>query len=247
MNTRVQILALCIIAMISTWAHASVQARFEETAPKLDNPCAYHFQSTPDGSELANSEEALKATSECIALSSTSLAMRAGMLRIRSLAYEQLKDFKRAIVDYENALQLVPARTAWDIITLASYYREAGQPEHALLLLKQMLSDHLGTSGKGSAPGMPSYYNLGITLIALQEWPEAAEAISEGLTYQTTYSWAYLYRALAYDHMNNAELARADIYKVRSLINAEKEDVREKFLQRLKTLQLSELLIKYSE
>jgi uncharacterized protein HemY len=110
-----------------------------------------------------------------------------------------------------------------------------------------MLQDNMGLRGKGTTPGMPSYYHLGRALIDVQQWSSAAEAFSEGMAYQQDYVWAYAYRSLAYDRMERPELARADIDKVRSLIGKSKADVREEQRQNLQESPFIELLAKYPE
>ena len=54
---------------------------------------------------------------------------------------------------------------------------------------------------------MPSYYHLGRALVELQQWSGAAESFSEGMRYQQDYVWAYAYRGLAYDRMEQQALA----------------------------------------
>jgi len=166
---------------------------------------------------------------------------------MRAVAYEQQKDYTHAIADREESLRLMPPREGWDIIGLASNYRDGGQPERAVELLRKMLQDNLGLSGKGTTPGMPSYYHLGRALIDLQQWSGAAEAFSEGMSYQQDYVWAYAYRSLAYDRMEQPALARADIDKARSLIGKLKPDAREQGRQNLQKPPFAELLTKYPE
>lgn len=186
--------------------------------------------------------------STCLAgLPDTSRDFRSVTLRLRALAYEQKKDYKQAIADLEESARLNPPRTGWEIITLASNFRADRQPQRAVELLRKMLKDNMGLAGKGTSPGMPSYYHLGQSLVDLQQWSDAAEAFSEGMTYQQDYVWAYAYRSLAYDRMELPELARADIDKVRSLLRDLKPSDGERNRQALKKSPFEELLTKYPD
>ena len=145
-------------------------------------------------------------------------ALKPYSLKMRAATYIDQKQPSKAIPDYEQALALVPAKTAWDVISLASAYRQAGEPEKALVLIQNMQADHLGMTGKGTVPGMPIYYHLGWTLSVLKRWPEAAEAFSEGLNYQPSYGWAVLRRGLAYEHQGNLAKAKIDTERARELL-----------------------------
>lgn len=147
-------------------------------------------------------------------------ALKAYSLKMRAATYIDQKQPSKAIPDFEQSLALAPAKTAWDVISLASAYRQAGQPEKALVLLQNMQAEHLGMTGKGTAQGMPIYYHLGWTLSALQRWPEAAEAFSEGLNYQPSYGWAVLRRGLAYEHQGNLAKAKIDTERARELLQS---------------------------
>lgn len=214
------------------------------------SPCKQmtNVKFTEDGKGFEDPDQTIRLLSAC--LSSWVEAptdYRAVTLQMRALAYEQKKDYTNAIADREESLRLRPARTGWDIIDLASTYRDGGQPERAVELLRKMLQDNMGLRGKGTTPGMPSYYHLGRALIDVQQWSSAAEAFSEGMVYQQDYVWAYAYRSLAYDRMEQPELARADIDKVRSLIGNSKPDAREEHRVALQEPPFIELLAKYPE
>lgn len=193
-------------------------------------------------------DQAIQLLSACLASpAGARTEFRALTLRMRALVYEQKKDYKHAIADREESISLMPARTGWDIINLASNYRDSGQPERAVELLRKMLQDNMGLKGKGTTPGMPSYYHLGRALIDARQWSSAAEAFSEGMTYQQDYVWAYAYRSLAYDRMELPERARADIDKVRSLVRNSQPDAREEHRRILQKPPFVELLKKYPE
>lgn len=222
----------------------------DRNATIQSGPCGQTKQMklTKDGDAFQDADQAIRLLSECIAASQEAPATyRALTLTMRSIAYAQKKDYKHAIADREESLRLMPARTGWDVIGLASNYRDNGQPERALELLRKMLQDNLGLSGKGTTPGMPSYYHLGRALIDLQQWQGAAEAFSEGVTYQPDYAWAYAYRGVAYDRLNQPELAGADLGKARSLIEQLKQDNRENGRQGLQKPPFAELMKKYPD
>jgi tetratricopeptide (TPR) repeat protein len=241
-------LILCVL-MLSACAGMQKKTAFASKAVDAQNhPCTQKFKYSKDGTQFENPSLAVEVLSACEKSAKNAPAgYRAANLKMRSIAYAQLKNYGAAIADSEEALRLVPAKTAWDVIQLASLYRESGQAEKALVSLRQMLNDHLGMAGKGTTPGMPSYYHLGRTLVVLERWPEAAEAFSEGLKYQGDYSWAYLYRALSYDHMNVTDQARDDVKKARSLILELKSDDRAKALEILQEPPFSALIAKYPE
>ncbi|MEN4922759.1 hypothetical protein ABE485_29085 [Achromobacter spanius] len=203
---------------------------------------------TEDGQGFEDPDYAIRQLSTCLSSWPDAPAgYRALTLQMRAVAYRQEKDYTHAIADREESLRLSPPRTGWDIIALASDYRDDGQPGRAVELLRKMLQDNMGLRGKGTTPGMPSYYHLGRSLVELQQWSSAAEAFSEGMNYQPDYVWAYAYRSLAYDRMEQPELARADIDKVRSLIRESKPDARERDLQALQKPPFAELLTKYPQ
>ncbi len=214
------------------------------------SPCkpATNMKFTEDGQGFEDPDHAIRLLSTCLSSwPDAPTDYRALTLQMRALAHEQKKDYAYAIADREESLRLKPPRTGWDIIALASDYRDHGQPERAVELLRTMLQDNLGLRGKGTTPGMPSYYHLGRSLVDLQQWSSAAEAFSEGMRYQQDYVWAYAYRSLAYDRMEQMERARADVDKVRSLIAESKPDARERDRQILQKPPFVELLTKYPE
>lgn len=219
-------------------------------SPISPGPCQQtkdmKFTKGADGFE--DPDQAIRLLSACLlSWPDAPSGYRALTLTMRAVAYEQRKDFAHAIADREESWRLMPPRTGWDIIGLASDYRDFGQPARAVELLRKMLQDNLGLSGKGTSPGMPSYYHLGRALIDQQQWSAAAESLSEGMSYQQDYVWAYAYRSLAYDRMELPAMARADIDKARSLIEKLKPDAREQGQQNLRKPPFAELLVKYPE
>ncbi|MPT41569.1 tetratricopeptide repeat protein [Achromobacter denitrificans] len=239
------------LALLSACAVTPPRAGLADRAPTSQaSPCKQtsNIKFTEDGEGFKDPDGAIELLSACLSSwPDAPSSYRALTLKMRALVYEQKKDYTHAIADREESLRLMPPRTGWDIIDLASNYRDDGQPERAVELLRKMLQDNLGLGGKGTTPGMPSYYHLGRSLVDLQQWASAAEAFSEGMSYQQDYVWAYAYRSLAYDGMGQPELARADIDKARALIGKSKPDVRERSRQTLKAPPFVELLTKYPE
>lgn len=232
-------------------SHATAKEGLADRAPtSTATPCIQttSMKFTENGEGFENPDQAIGLLSACLSSwADAPTNFRALTLQMRAVAYGQKEDYTHAIADRQESLRLMPARTGWDIIGLASDYRNGGQPERAVELLRKMLQDNMGLRGKGTTPGMPSYYHLGRALIDFQQWPSAAEAFSEGMTYQQDYVWAYAYRSLAYDRMEQPELARADIDKVRSLVGNSKPDAREEHRQTLQKSPFIELLAKYPE
>lgn len=250
MKPHISATLAALLLFLSACAGAKNVDMADRRAGTQPDPCerTKHMQFTKDGDAFQDPGQATRLLSECLAASpDTPAAYRASTLIMRAIAYAQQKEYKQAIADREEALRLIPARTGWDVIGLASNYRDDGQPERAVELLRKMLQDNLGLRGKGTTPGMPSYYHLGRALIDLQQWQGAAEAFSEGMTYQPDFAWAYAYRGLAYDRMNQPELAQADIGKARSLIEQLKPDNREIGRQSFQKPPFAELMKKYPD
>jgi tetratricopeptide (TPR) repeat protein len=243
MQSRLAVVAVCATLLSACTTSQNTPIREVQACAKIKN-----LSLGKDGTQYANPVLAIEVLSECDATSQNSPAgTRAALLQMRSIAYAQTKDYVKATTDFEDALRLRPARTAWDDIGLAALYRKSGQPERALALLRKMLDDHLGMNGKGTTPGMPSYYHLGLTLVALEKWPEATEAFTEGLTYQPDYSWAYFYRALAYNGMNDADHARADLRKGQKLVETSSNAIRTQTQEALKQEPFATLFERYPE
>lgn len=238
------------LALLSACAVTPRAGLADRSPTSQTSPCKQvaAMKFAEDGGGFEDPDHAIGLLSTCLSnLPDAPPDFRALALHVRARAHEQKKDYTHAIADREEALRLRPPRTGWDIIALASDYREGGQPERAVELLRTMLQDNMGLRGKGTTPGMPSYYHLGRSLIELEQWSSAAEAFSEGMSYQQDYVWAYAYRSLAYDRMEMPELARADIDKVRSLIGKSKPDARERDRQALQKQPFVELMAKYPE
>lgn len=170
---------------------------------------------TADGAAYVQPDRAVALWTRCVDSGPQTAILKGLALKMRSHARRQLEQYDEAIQDLEASQRLIPPRAAWDFINLASLYRDAGQPTKALELLRKMQDERLGLSG------MPAYYHLGRTLSELKQWPEATEAFTEGLRYQPTYAWAYLYRALAYDAQGRRELARKDLDRGKELLGTE--------------------------
>ena len=199
--------------------------------------------------KLKNPEKAIKKLSTCIDYiekSSNNEALAAMDYLLRSMAYEQLGQYSLAISDMEKHISLKGKRkTGRDIVELSALYRNNKQPEKAVSILQKMFDERLGLFGKGTTFGMPSYYHLGRALIDLKRWEEAAEAFTEGLTYQPDYPWALMYRALAYDALGQKSLASADIGKARDLIDKMQAQDKSKSLEALGKPPFPEFLSKY--
>lgn len=243
---------ICLVALtvLSVGAEAKNGDVIDFSPVKDLTPCEQtrNFTFTKDGDGFQNPESVVSLLSQCLAsFVNAPATYKALTLTMRAVAYEQQKDYSHAIEDREESLRLIPARTGWDCIGLATLYRKSGQPERALAVLRKMLQDNLGMSGKGTSPGMPSYYHLGLALLDLHQWRDAAEAFSEGMTYQPDYAWAYAYRALAYDRLKEAALARADLEKARLLVEQLTGSVRDGARQQLMNPPFLELIKRYRE
>ncbi|TLS20192.1 MAG: tetratricopeptide repeat protein [Betaproteobacteria bacterium] len=235
------VLASCMVLLSGCATSPEKTTQTDTACSKIQN-----LAIAEDDNGFVTPDEAIRVLSACeLQRRDTPAIVRASVLKMRSVAYGQIKDYSKAIADAEEVRRLLPARTAWDVIFMAALYRDSGQPEKALGLLRNMLKDHLGMSGKGTPPGMPSYYHLGLTLVALEKWPEAAEAFTEGLTYQPDYIWAYMYRALSFDAMNDSERARADVREAQRLISMQKGKQQLIAQKSLGEAQFSVLLKKY--
>ncbi|RUR70045.1 tetratricopeptide repeat protein [Variovorax guangxiensis] len=203
--------------------------RVASNLPLTDNKTAY-----------VQPDKALELWTRCVDSGPQTAILKGLALKIRSQVRGQLKQYSEAIQDLEASQRLVPPRESWDFMNLASLYRDAGQPEKALELLRKMQDQRLGLAG------MAPYYHLGRTLSELKQWPEATEAFTEGLSYQPTYAWAYLYRALTYDAQGKRELARKDLERGKELLGTElKPDDRAQLLASLGQSPFDALLARY--
>jgi tetratricopeptide (TPR) repeat protein len=250
MKPHISATLAALLILLSACAGAPNAGLADHSPISQASPCQQtkNMKFTKEGDGFEDPDQAIQLLSACLlSWPGAPTGYRALTLKMRAVAYGQRKDYTHAIADREESFRLMPPRAGWDIIGLASDYRDCGQPERAVELLRKMLQDNLGLSGKGTPPGMPSYYHLGRALIDLQQWSGAAEAFSEGMSYQHDYVWAYAYRSLAYDRMELPAMARADIDKARSLIEKLKPDDREQGHQKLLKPPFAELLKKYPE
>ena len=219
-----------LLALMGSVAISTACVHTRALSPAQDKCREASTQATSENSkgEFTDARKMVELLSGCIAGPEIPAKAKAVAYQLRSRAYGQLGEHPQAIADQETAYRLNPsANTGWDIITRAETYRNAGQAAHALTLLQDMFDQRIGLFGKGTTPGMPSYYHLGRTLVELQQWPEAAEAFTEGLTYQPDYPWAYLYRAVAYDALDYQQWATADVCKAMKLIDATSASAKE--------------------
>ena len=89
-------------------------------------------------------------------------------------------------------------------VRIGAIYRVEGRYKEALAEL-----DHL-VETDGPQPGMKFHYHRGWTLTLLGRFDEAIRDLSEGLTTQPDYPWAYLRRACAYAAIGRIKDAAAD-------------------------------------
>lgn len=171
-----------------------------------------------EGTEYQDPQRAVDLFTQCLDGGSSATALHAIALTLRSSAYGQLQQWNEAIADRETANVLSPPRNGRDILSLAALYRDSGNPEKALELIRKMVDDRMGLTGRGTGQGMPTYYHMGRALFELQRWPEAAEAFTVGLTYQPDYAWAIIYRGMAYQGQGNEAKAKADLERGLTLL-----------------------------
>lgn len=150
-------------------------------------------------------------TTRCLAVRDQGIAVRSLLLRARAGAYGEQSNNVAAISDLEEAFRLVPPKTGWEIIELASIYYDAGRYGDAVALIQGGMRQEIGMTGRGSGFGMPLYYHLGRNLVALNRNEEAIEALSAGIPSQPDFAYAYWYRSLAYANLHDDVRAKADL------------------------------------
>ena len=176
-----------LMILLSACASNPNADRTDRSPVSQASPCQLtkNIKFIKDGEGFEDPDQAIKMLSDCLASWPDAPARyRALILKMRSGAYGQQKDYKRAIADREESFRLMPPRDGWEIIGLASSYRDNGQPERAVELLRKIIKDNWRHSGMGTPRGMPRGYHLGGALIHLPQREGAAEAYSEGRSYQ---------------------------------------------------------------
>jgi tetratricopeptide (TPR) repeat protein len=168
-------------------------------------------------------------------------------LKGRSFAYSQLKQHSLALADLEEASRLVPPERGLDVIPLASAYRAAGQPQRSVDLLRAMIAEDMGLLGPAKGQGMPTYYHLGLALNDLRLWRDGVDAFTTGLKFQPDYQWALMYRAVAFDALDDRENARRDLQQGVALLRDKKinGDYLDEIRATLKAAPFKELLPAY--
>jgi len=136
----------------------------------------------------------------------------AAVLQMRASAYAHTENPVKASEDYRESLRIKPADIAWDLIPLAIYLRDAGQPAQSLEVLQDALA--LDEDGPGSGPGMAVYFHLGWTLHELQRYGEAMDAYAKAIEKQPQFEGTYLRRALTSEAIGQPGRARADLVKI---------------------------------
>lgn len=161
-------------------------------------------------------------TTRCLAVPDLSIVARSLLLKARADAYAEQHDKTSAIADLEEAFRLVPPKTGWEIISLASIYYEASRYSDAVTLIQGGMRQEIGMTGRGSGFGMPLYYHLGRSLVALNRNEEAVEALSAGIPAQPDFAYAYWYRSLAYSNLHDDIRAKADLEQFVRWVDPEK-------------------------
>ncbi|UXU89097.1 tetratricopeptide repeat protein [Burkholderia sp. S-53] len=160
--------------------------------------------------------------SRCLALPDSGILARALFLRIRGEAYAAQHDPTSAIANLEEAYRLVPPKTGWEVISLASAYYDAARYADEVALIQDAMRKEIGMSGRGSGFGMPLYYHLGRGLVALKRNEEAIEALTAGIPAQPDFPYAYWYRSLAYENLHDEEHTKADLEQFARWVRSDK-------------------------
>ncbi|WP_143134990.1 hypothetical protein [Burkholderia ubonensis] len=160
--------------------------------------------------------------SRCLALPDSGVLARSLFLRIRGEACAAQHNTTSAIANLEEAYQLVPPKTGWEVISLASAYYEAARYADEVALIQDAMRKEIGMSGRGSGFGMPLYYHLGRGLVALNRNEEAIEALTTGIPAQPDYPYAYWYRSMAYENLHDEAHAKADLAQFARWVKSDK-------------------------
>jgi tetratricopeptide (TPR) repeat protein len=155
---------------------------------------------------------ALSLLTRCLETKGLSDHNIAAALQMRASAYAHTENPVKASEDYRESLRVKPADIAWDLIPLAIYLRDAGQPAQSLEVLQDALV--LDEDGPGSGPGMAVYFHLGWTLHEMRRYAEAIEAYTKGIEKQPRFEGIYLRRALSSEAIGERGKARRDLQKI---------------------------------
>lgn len=167
-------------------------------------------------------DKVIEVTSRCLAVPGQGILARSVFLRARGEAYEAQHNDVSAIANLEEAYRLVPPKTGWEIIALAAAYYNAGRYADAVALIQDGMRREIGMSGRGSGFGMPLYYHLGRSLLALNRNEEAIEVLSAGIPAQPDFAYAYWCRSLAYENVHDEPHAKADLVQFARWADSEK-------------------------
>ena len=135
--------------------------------------------------------------------------VRVYVLQKRAQSFRGLNNFKSAVQDQKNSLELKAPEDVWPHIHLAVYYRELKQYDLALAALKE--ATKYDEDGPGSGPGMAVYYHTGWTLHEAGRYREAIEAYTLGIPKQTDFGVALYRRALSYEAVGDRKRAKQDL------------------------------------
>lgn len=155
----------------------------------------------------------------CLAKNTLPAKIQSTVYLLKSAAYSNLKQYPEAIIAREKSIATDPQVEPRATLELSYLYRLNGNPRKALELVQSNLDAGLGELGKGGGFNMPTFYHLGLALLDLGEYREAAEAFSAGLVKQPDYAWAFYQRSLAYDRLGDKENARRDLMQFAKLVD----------------------------
>jgi tetratricopeptide (TPR) repeat protein len=160
----------------------------------------------------------MRAHAESIALLSQCLdawlpdVERSYVLRIRAWNHARLDRHVPAVTDMEAAFKLRPPMGYRDLMDYAVSLREAGRAEDSL---KAVLEAER-TEGGNASP--TTLYHKGAALQELGQSSQAVTALSLAIGGEPYSPYAHWRRALAYEALGNAALAKADFARAERLL-----------------------------
>jgi len=178
-----------------------------------------HCTNQLKASKAENYALALQEGDLCLQKNTLPASLQSLIYAVQADAHSNLKQFPEAVTAKEKSIQVAGKPDGRANLDLSAMYRDAGNPQKALELVRYNLDNGLGEAGKGTGFHMPTYYHLGLALTDLGQYREAAEAFSTGLERQPDYAWAFYARGVAYGHLGEKDDAKADFRKFSQIVD----------------------------
>ena len=123
----------------------------------------------------------------------------------RGFSYNELKQYERAIADYDKSIELKP-----DKEVLASVYVNRGASYAGLKQYERAIADYDKAIALEPEDAV-AYYNRGISYARMEEFARAIDDFTKAIGLQPENSSAYALRSMIYTNINKFDVAIVDI------------------------------------